>query len=348
MMTLKQFATGVEAIPASTSWYLSCLGERRGKQDSVTKLSANVLRAMQEHALIESAASSNRIDGVEIAHEPIDMAQVGPLMLRYSNEEAIRRYRYALEVIHQYAAENPVSEELIRIFHQMCSRQIVDVDQYIEKDGDNSQEHPDGWPRKRSRTVSAAKSLESVPQLIRLWQSCIQEQRVHPLLVLAGFNLDFLCTHPFQDANGSVSRLILHLQLEQLGYIVGRFISLERLIEQNKERYLEALVQSSQDYDEGQHDPWPYINYILFILKTAYSELEERTAQVTLPRGAKYNRIIQAISRQAGLFSMADIHNACPEVSKERIRQILVEMKVRQTVVVEGDGRAARWRYLGS
>ena len=76
---------------------------------------------------------------------------------------------------------------------------------------------------------------------------------VPPLIALATFNLDFLCIHPFRDGNGRVSRLLWLLQSYQLGYEVGRYISLERLVEQNKARYYETLEQSSQGWHEGKH-----------------------------------------------------------------------------------------------
>jgi len=95
------------------------------------------------------------------------------------------------------------------------------------------------------------------------------------LILLAAFNLDFLCIHPFRDGNGRASRLLMLLQCYHLGFEVGRYISLERLIEQNKERYYETLQKSSQGWHEGNHNPWPYIGYLLYILKTAYREFEK-------------------------------------------------------------------------
>jgi Fic family protein len=78
---------------------------------------------------------------------------------------------------------------------------------------------------------------------------------------------------PFRDGE-RVSRLLLLLQSYHLGYGVGRYISLERLIEENKERYYETLEQSSHDWHEGERDSWPFINYLLFILRIAYKEFE--------------------------------------------------------------------------
>lgn len=348
MMTLKQFAAGVESVPATASWYLADLGEARGKQELFTAQSPQVLRVLREHALIESAVSSNRIEGVEIDAGRVGTIVFGSPLLKDREEEAISGYRDALRMIHQQGTELQISEELILKFHRLCSGNIWDAGHYKEKDGDIVQKYPDGRQRVRFKTVTAVETPRFMPQLTQLWHDCIRERWVHPLVGLGGFNLDFLCVHPFRDGNGRVSRLLLLLQLYQLGYEVGRYVSLERLIEQQKERYYETLEQSSRGWHESKHDPWPYISYLLFILKTAYCEFEERVGLTASPKGAKADEVIRAISRQTGEFRIADIERACPGVGREWIRKLLADMKHRGEVSVEGRGPAARWRHLGS
>jgi Fic family protein len=348
MMTLKQFAAGVESVPATASWYLADLGEARGKQELFTAQAPQVLRVLREHALIESSVSSNRIEGVEIDAGRVGTIVFGSPLLKDREEEAVSGYRDALRMIHERGAELQVSEELILKFHRLCSGNIWDAGHYKEKDGDIIQKYPDGRHRLRFKTVTAVQTPHFMPQLTQLWHDCIRERWVHPLVALGGFNLDFLCVHPFRDGNGRVSRLLLLLQLYQLGYEVGRYISLERLIEQHKERYYETLEQSSRSWHEGKHDPWPYISYLLFILKTAYREFEERVGLTASPKGAKADEVIRAIRRQPGAFRIADIERACPGVGREWIRKLLADMKDQGEVTVEGRGPAARWRHLGS
>ncbi|HEV2964466.1 MAG TPA: Fic family protein [Candidatus Angelobacter sp.] len=346
MMTLKQFHAGIASVPAAVSWYLADLGESRGKQELFTAQSPQVLRVLREHALIESAVSSNRIEGLEIEQARVGTVVFGSPLLRDRSEEAIRGYRDALQLIHEQRSQLDFSEELLRKFHRLCSGEIWDAGQYKEKDGDIIEKYPDGRQRVRFKPVSATDTPEFMSQLIRLWRDCVRERTVHPLVALAGFNLDFLCIHPFRDGNGRVSRLVLLLQLYQAGYEVGRYISLERLIEQNKERYYETLEQSSQGWHHCQHDPWPYINYLLFILKTAYREFEERVGGTPSPKGAKAEDVLRAIRRQTGEFRMSEIERACPGVGREWIRRILADLKKQGEAKVTGRGPAARWRYL--
>ena len=167
----------------------------------------------------------------------------------------------------------------------------------------------------RFKTVVVADTSAYMRQLMEHWNRALRERWVHPIIALAAFNLDFLCIHPFRDGNGRVSRLLL--QSYHLGFEVGRYISIERLIEENKERYYETLEQSSQRWHEGDHDPWPYANYLLYILKSAYREFEERIGQTASPRGAKTELVLNAIRRQSGAFRLADIEQACPGVGRE-------------------------------
>jgi Fic family protein len=181
-------------------------------------------------------------------------------------------------------------------------------------------------------------------RLLELWHHCLDQRTIHPLVATAGFNLDFLCIHPFRDGNGRVSRLLLLLQCYHLGYEVGRYISLERLIEQNRERDYETLEQSSTGWHEDAHDPWPYVNYLLFVLKTAYREFEERVGQTAEPRGAKTKLIARAIQGAMGPFSVGDLQRECPGVGLDLIRATLKRLRAEGRVECLGRGQQARWQ----
>jgi Fic family protein len=226
---------------------------------------------LREHALIESAVSSNRIEGVTVDQSRVKAVVLAKSPLRDRDEEEIRGYRDALDLIHDQNARLSISEKTILQLHKISRANIGDAGQYKKKDSDIIEKLPDGRVRVRFKTVPARKTPAAMRELIDAWNDSVDERVVHPAIAMAAMNLDFLCIHPFRDGNGRVSRLLL-----DLGFDVGRYISLERLIEENKERYYETLEQSSQAWHDGKHDPWPYINYILYILKTAYREFEER------------------------------------------------------------------------
>jgi Fic family protein len=142
--------------------------------------------------------------------------------------------------------------------------------------------------------------------------------------------------------------LLALLAMYQHGYEVGRYISLERLIEEAKEDYYHVLQQSSQRWHEGKHDLLPWLNHFLSILRRAYGEFERRAGEIKAPRGAKAGLVLAAIREQVGEFRLADIEQACPGVGREWIRSLLTELKAAGEATCQGKGPAARWRYLGS
>ena len=267
-------------------------------------------------------------------------------LLRDRDEEEVRGYRDSLAWIHQDAAAISISDGTIRRLHAMTRGQIWDAGQYKEKDGDIIERYPEGSERVRFRPVSARETPAAVANLVDDWRGCLDERWIPPLIALAAFNLDFLCIHPFRDGNGRVSRLLWLLQSCQLGFEVGRYISFERLVEQNKDRYYETLEQSSQGWHEGRHDPWPYIHYVLFVFKTAYREFVDRVGETAEPRGSKTQLVLEAISRMVGPFSLATLERACPGVSRDMIRRVLNAQKSNDVDCI-GRGPGALWRKRG-
>lgn len=268
MNTLSQFLASAPAVPATAVWHLTDLAEFKGRQELFTRQAPQRLKSMRERALIESAVSSNRIEGVQIDASRIATVVFGRRYLQNRDEEEVRGYRNALALIHEGASDLPMTTETVLKLHRMTRGVIWDAGRFKERDGDIIERYPDGRERVRFRTVPASATPEAMSELLSAWEDCFRERGIPGLAALAAFNLDFLCIHPFRDGNGRVSRLLLLLQCYHLGFDVGRYISLERLIEENKERYYETLELSSQGWHEGRHDPWPYIHFVLFILKT--------------------------------------------------------------------------------
>ena len=344
MMTLQLFLQQFDSVPAATAWYLADIAEARGRQELFTRQSPQRLKALREHALIESAISSNRIEGVEIDQARVATVVFGKSGVRDRDEEEIRGYREALTWIHEQREKLLITEDTILQMHRLTRGEIWDAGRYKDKDGDIIEKYPDGRSRIRFKTVTAAKTPSSMKALVDLYQEGVKMKRIPHLVLLAAFNLDFLCIHPFRDGNGRVSRLMLLLQCYHLGFEVGRYISLERLIEQNKERYYETLEQSSHGWHDGNHDPWPYIHYLLFVLKSAYREFERRLGEMNAPKGEKTRLVIHAIDNCYGNFSVADLQRGCPNVSMDMIRRILKKLQSEQRVACLGRGRNAQWQ----
>ena len=344
MKTLEQLRDRRLQLPMSVSWYLSDIGRAQGVQDLYTRQAPQRLKVLREHAIVQSVISSNRIEGVEINQARVGTVVFGHPHLQDRDEEEFAGYRDALNLIHTRSAALAVSEETILKLHKLSRGHSWDAGQYKSKPVDIIEKLPGGGECLRFRSVTPAKTPAFTRRVVTLWQDMSRDHDISPLIVMAAFNLDFLCIHPFRDGNGRVSRLLLLLTAYHLGLEVGRYISLERLIEEHKVRYYETLQQSSQGWHEGKHDPWPYIGYLLFIIKTAYAEFEQRVGQLSAPRGEKSALVLDWIKKQPGAFRLADIEKACPGVGRDWIRALLFDLKKTDGITCTGKGRAARWQ----
>lgn len=348
MMTLGRMGMAVKAdqlsVPASAAWVLEDLGLARGRQELFTRQSPQVLKKLREHAMIESAISSNRIEGVEIDRRRVGTVLFGKRALHDRDEAEVRGYRDALTLVHEQSTRLEVTERTIRDLHALTRGKTGDAGQYKTHDSDIVERLNSGESRVRFRTVRASQTSSAMEELIAEWQAWEAGRWLAPLVAVAACNLDFLCIHPFRDGNGRTSRLLLLLQCHRLDYDMGRYISLERLIEENKGRYYETLHLSSIDWHERRHDPWPYINFVLFILKSAYREFEARVGDTRSPRGSKTGRVMMAIRGLPDEFKIADLQVVCPGVSIDLIRKLLKDLRNQGRLDCSGRGPQAGWR----
>jgi Fic family protein len=345
MMTLRQLVEPGLAVPAATAWLVGDLGVAMGRQELFTQQSPQKLKVLREHALIESAVSSNRIEGVEVDHRRVGTLIFGSPTLRDRDEEELRGYRSALDLIHREARDLPLTEQTILRLHQLARGEIWDAGKYKERAEPIIERFADGRSRVRFMPLEAGKPTEAaMAELVRRGEDLLRDGRVNSLVVTAAFVLDLLCIHPFRDGNGRVSRLVMLMLTYRAGAEVGRYISLERLIEENKERYYETLEQCSQGWHQGGHNPWPFINYALWVLKQAYEEFERRVGQTREPRGAKGDLVRDEILRRNEPFRLADIERACPGVGKDRIRSVLRQMRNDGLIRQDGKGPGTRWQ----
>jgi Fic family protein len=159
LKTLETFCKQPPQIPMSTVWLLSDLAEYRGKQELFTKQSPQKLAKLKEHAIIESAISSNRIEGVEIDKKRVGTVVFGKGLLQDREEEEVRGYQSALTLIHGDSAELVISPATIKRLHSMTRPNIWDSGMFKKDDGEIIETHPNGRVTVRFNPTSAAEAL---------------------------------------------------------------------------------------------------------------------------------------------------------------------------------------------
>ena len=331
-------------LPLSSVWLTNSIAEYKGKQDFYAKQSPQLLKAFLETSLIESAESSNRIEGVIVDHARLKPLVIGHSKPRDRSEEEVAGYRKALDLIHRKYKSLRITPEIVMELHRLCRGESWDAGTWKEKDNDIIRKHADGRVEIIFKPVSAVNTPDMMKQLCLSYEHSISQLKYPDLYAVACLVLDFLSIHPFRDGNGRVSRLLTLLALYQHGFMVGKYISLERIVEKSKETYYETLNKSSQKWHESKHDVIPWFNYFLGTVLAAYKEFEERAKNIKPGRGTKTQIITQAIERQSGEFAISEIEKECAGVSRPMIRVVLEDLRANGRVEVLGTGRSARWR----
>jgi Fic family protein len=157
------------------------------------------------------------------------------------------------------------------------------------------------------------------------------------------FILDFLCIHPFNDGNGRMSRLLTLLLLYKSSYIVGKYISIEKMMEASGETYYEALMASSTDCHEDENNYEPFVSYMLGIVVAAYREFSLRVKLLTTPGLTKGNRVGEIIKITTGPITKSEIMEKCPDISQITIQRALIELQNDGSIIKIGGGRYTKY-----
>jgi len=323
---------------------LRALGECQGRQMLYAAQSPEALKGLRQIAAVESTESSNRLEGVVVAPVRLKSLVIRNALPKTRSEQELAGYRDALALIHESAAHMPFNEGVVLQLHTMLYRYMPQAGGcWKATNNDIIERHPDGTSRLRFQPVAAYLTPMAMADLSRHYASALDRQLADPLVLVPLAILDFLCIHPFPDGNGRMSRLLTLLLLYHFDYAVGRYISLERIFEDTKEGYYETLEASSQGWHEGQHDVKPWLDYFWGTLLRAYREFEERVGTIERGRGSKGDRVRAEILGRSLPFSISDIEEACPGVSRDMVRLVLRAMRSEGLIESTGRGRGAKW-----
>jgi Fic family protein len=337
----------LERLPlqADTVRSIRLLGEYKGKQELFVRQSPQVLKVLRELAAVQSIESSNRIEGVVATPERIAELAAEKTTPRDRSEQEIAGYRDVLVTVHANANDMRLSTGLVQQLHRDLLRFTPATDGGHWKDAPNDivDRLSDGTHRLRFSPVAPHLVKQSMSGLVEGFGDALHAGSVDALVLMPAFTLDFLCIHPFRDGNGRISRLLDLMLLYQAGYQVGRFVSLEKIVEDSKESYYDALEESSYDWHDGEHDLCPWLDYWLGVLIAAYREFEDRVGHLKSGRGAKREMVIECIRHLPAVFRYADIERACPGISRPTIVRVLGELRDKGEIRCTKLGRDATW-----
>jgi Fic family protein len=195
-------------------------------------------------------------------------------------------------------------------------------------------------------TTPAYLTPKEMQELVEWTQEAFLKKKFHPLVIIGNFIIEFLHVHPFQDGNGRISRILTNLLLLQAGYLYMPYISLEKLIEDNKPDYYMALRKSQKTFKTKHEDILPWMEFLLTILfnqsEMALELLSQQNIEKILSR------------KQLAIWQyMQTVDEATPgeiakktKVARPTINQALDKLIRLKKVERIGLGRSTRYRKI--
>jgi Fic family protein len=324
---------------------LTSIHEHKGKQELFVEAHADALTTLMEIAKIQSTGASNRIEGINTTDKRLKELVREKSAPKNRTEQEIAGYCDVLATIHEsYDYIYPRPNIILQLHKQLYSFARSSIGgSYKNSDNYIAETDAEGNQSVRFQPVPAYLTTDAMDRLCAAFVESLEKDEYDALLLIPMFVLDFLCIHPFNDGNGRMSRLLTLLLFYRAGYIVGKYISLEKLIENSKDTYYEVLQDGSTDWHDNANDYLPFIRYYLGILQKAYGDFEERVEYLSQKGISKPDRIKAVIDRKIGKVTKAEILQAVPDISKVTVERTLSELVKSGYLIKIGAGRSTAY-----
>ena len=335
------------SLPVNIYHTIAKIHEYKGKQELYVKNYPDILDKMIDVAKIQSTKSSNAIEGIYTNDARLNELMNKKAEPRNRNEEEIAGYRHVLDIIHEnYAYIEFNKNDILTLHNQLYSYSYVNYKGKF-KTLDNTIMEVDalGNRKVRFQPVSSFETENYFDKMVEAYNKAVKEN-IPALILIPVIIHDFLCIHPFDDGNGRMSRLLTLLLLYKFGYFVGRYISIEMLIEESKESYYEELKRSSEKWHTGENDEIPFIRYMLGVLLKAYEECDDRFNLIGNEKLTSPERVLSVIQRSLEPLSKKDIMILCPDISQRTIERALKELYDNSKIKQVGSGRSTKYVKL--
>lgn len=324
---------------------VASIHEHKGKQELFLEANIDELKTLLEVALIQSTGASNRIEGIYTSDKRLEELVSQKAEPRNRSEQEIAGYREVLATIHEsYEYITPRPNIILQLHRDLYSySQGATGGNYKNSDNVIAETDAEGHQKARFIPVPAFQTADAMDELCSRFLDAWEADRIDKLVLIPMFILDFLCIHPFNDGNGRMSRLLTLLLFYKAGYIVGKYVSMEMLIEKTKETYYEALQASSTGWHECENSYEPFVKYYLGIILKAYNEFESRVEHLKNRSLSKPERIKAVIDQKVGKITKKEIMELCPDISKVTVERTLTDLVKSGYIAKVGAGPATAY-----
>lgn len=328
---------------------VAAIHEFKGRQELFLRQKPQILDSLVEISKIQSTESSNAIEGIHTSSGRLKALVQEKTAPKNRNEQEIAGYCYVLSEIHESYEYIPLRPNYILQLHRDLYRFTGLSIGGRFKDSQNHivSEDSDGNQFVIFTPLDAFDTPNAVETICSQYNQIISAGQLDPLIMIPIFVHDFLCIHPFSDGNGRMSRLLTTLLYYRSGYVVGRYISLEKKIADDKMLYYDALQNSQIGWHEEKDDPTPFVKYLLRILVKAYRDFEERISIVET-RLPAVEQVRKAILLNVGTFTKSEIMELCPGLGRASVENSLTSLVQEGLIIREGKGRSTIYHRADS
>lgn len=320
---------------------ISAIHEYKGKQELFIEAKPDILESMLEIAKIQSTGASNRIEGIYTSDERLDALVKLKAEPQNRSEREIAGYREVLSLIHENYDHITPNTNVILQLHRDLYHFSPSLSGGKFKNSDNiiAETDASGKRKVRFQPLSAFETPDAVDRLTTTFIEAVNADKYDPLLLIPMFVLDFLCIHPFNDGNGRLSRLLTLLILYRSGYIVGKYLSIEMIIENTKETYYEVLYDSSIGWQEENNRYFTFVKYYLEVILRAYKEFSARVELFQDRSLTKQERIRKLFDDTLQKLSKRVILEKCPDISTSTVEVALASLLKEGYIIKTGAGK---------
>ena len=325
---------------------ISKIHEYKGKQSYLLDTKKDTLETLLKVAKIQSTSSSNKIEGIYTTDKRINEIVNQKLEPKNRNEEEIAGYRDVLTLIHENYNYIDINQNTILQLHRDLYKytgysyggKFKNSQNFIEEENEK------GEKKIRFTPLSPVETPIAIEELCKNYNELVNNESCDLLVLIPIFILDFVSIHPFNDGNGRMSRLLTLLLLYKANYMVGKYISIEKIIEETKESYYDTLEKSSTNWHNNENDYSYFVEYYLGIILNAYKEFDSRINIVENKKITAYDRIIDIFKDNIPI-DKAFITNKCPDLSETTIERTLNKLLKEDKIVKISGGRYTKYKW---
>lgn len=326
---------------------ISKIHEYKGKQSYLLDTKKDTLETLLKVARIQSTSSSNKIEGIYTTDKRINEIVNQKVEPKNRNEEEIAGYRDVLTLIHENYNFIDINQNTILQLHRDLYKytgysyggRFKNSQNFIEEENEN------GKKKIRFTPLSPIETPIAIEDLCKNYNNLVNNELCDLLVLIPIFILDFLSIHPFNDGNGRMSRLLTLLLLYKANYMVGKYISIEKIIEETKDSYYDTLEKSSINWYNNENDYSYFVEYYLGIILNAYKEFDSRISIIENKKITAYDRIIDIFKNNIIPIDKAFVTNKCPDLSETTIERILNKLLKEDNIVKISGGRYTKYKW---